>query len=319
MGCWNKTCGISRLHIRAGVPVHVFVLEANTAESSRGNRCYQTALFSPLLLPFQAKYDDYGGGEEWHGVGLDLIVEGLREKLVELDVGENKYHDIAVKRDDFDVNKFFEAVHEQRLFTRDFHGTKRTVDFVMIRDDVLNHILENLELEEYVGEGKGTGGYNNCYIYYRYADVIADVPAFIQHAAEKFAPKSGAEEDDEDIRSVMRQLRLHDGLSDVFKWQERHNNRASMYIHRDSHRYSNIVDPQAAVIELIEAGKLQEAETLLTEVIKGSFIDSFYSLTRNIWAPGCHEGSQAQEHAGYRALTSAITAALDSESADYEE
>lgn len=44
MGCWNKTCGLSKLHVYAGDPVYVFVLEQNLNH----DRCYATAFWSPV-------------------------------------------------------------------------------------------------------------------------------------------------------------------------------------------------------------------------------------------------------------------------------
>lgn len=76
MGCWYKTCGLSNLHIPAGTPVYVFVLER------RGNgisdACYSTSMFAPLLLPFESEYNDYGGGENSKGVGFPYIMQALK-------------------------------------------------------------------------------------------------------------------------------------------------------------------------------------------------------------------------------------------------
>ena len=97
MGCWNKTCGLSKLHIYAGDPVYVFVIEQNLDH----DRCYSTAFWSPILAPFESVYNDYGGGENSGGVWFQHIMDGVRAKLIEQEVGENEYHDIAVKREGF--------------------------------------------------------------------------------------------------------------------------------------------------------------------------------------------------------------------------
>lgn len=178
MGCWNKTCGLSKLHIFAGDPVYVFVIEQNLDHE----RCYSTAFWSPALIPFESKYDDYGGGEESGGVWLPYIMEALKNSLIEQEVGENEYHDIAVKRDEFNEELFFESTHEGRLLTKDWRGNSREVDFVMFRKDVVDDILTNLEIDKYVGDGKGNRPdcpNGNNYIYYKFADVLADVPAFL--------------------------------------------------------------------------------------------------------------------------------------------
>jgi len=322
MGCWNKTCGLSRLHITAGTPVYVFVLEEGKDSS---DRCYSTALFSPLLLPFDRVYDDYGGGEDSSGPGLNPIMEGLRKNLIEVEQGENEYHDIPVKRDEFEVTNFFEAVHEGRLSVKGWRGAPNKIDFVMIRKDIAQHIFDNWEREHYVGNGKGTGGWGNNYVFYKFADVLADIPAFMDRLESKLkddeseAENAGTETATAAVRRMTRRLRLYEGLASVYAWEERDQNKVSWYMMRDTYRYSSIVNVHEAIIDLVEAGERDEAIALLTEHLKAVYIDSFYHSTRNIWAPGCHEGSQGQDHDGYRVLVSAITEALDKEKAEYDE
>lgn len=320
MGCWNKTCGLSRLHIRAGDPVYVFVLEQSKDDH---DRCYSTALFSPLLLPFDSVYDDYGGGEDSAGPGLNLIVEGLRKNLVEIEQGENEYYDIPVKRDDFSVEKFFEAVHENRLAIKGWRGNPNAVDFVMIRKDVAQHIFDNWERDHYVGDGKGTGGWGNNYVYYKFADVLADIPAFLDRLESKLvgdeAELTEAGEAVEAMRRMTRRLRLYEGLAGVYAWEERDQNKVSWYMMRDTYRYCSVVSIHESIMDLMERGEREEAAALLTEHLKAVYIDSFYHSTRNVWTPGCHEGSQSQDHNGYRVLVSAITTALNAEKAEYDE
>ena len=60
MGCWNKTCGLSNLYIKAGQEAYVFPL---VKRSQDGERCYSHAFWKPMLLPFVTEYNDYGGGK----------------------------------------------------------------------------------------------------------------------------------------------------------------------------------------------------------------------------------------------------------------
>jgi hypothetical protein len=71
MGCWNKTCAMSNLHINAGDPVYVFLIEQ---QSSKTNHCESTHLYSPILVPFYSRYDDYGKGENNTGATLPVII-----------------------------------------------------------------------------------------------------------------------------------------------------------------------------------------------------------------------------------------------------
>jgi hypothetical protein len=176
MGSWNKTCGLSNLHIRAGEDVYVFVLEEN---SDKTDRCYSTSFWKPVLLPFISKYNDYGGGEESSGSGFQLIMSSVAEHLIEMPQGENKFHDILVKKEGFGEEEFFESVHENRLFKHDWRNTKTVIDFVMMRSDIVDYILANRVIEEYVGENKGNAGYSNSYIHYQFSDILKDIPEFL--------------------------------------------------------------------------------------------------------------------------------------------
>ena len=319
MGCWNKTCGLSKLHIYAGDEVLVFTLQEST--DGRGNRCYSTALFSPILLPFYSKYDDYGGGEESHGIGFDLLMTALQDKLVEMPVGENQYHDIAVKREKFGEKEYFESIHEGRLkVSRRVFGGESAIEFVMFRKDIVDDILANYVIEHYVGDGKGTCGWENNYINYTFADVVADIPAFIDEMERKMAQPTALDDrlgaDKEIPPSLRFALTIH-SLENVFEW--RHPNKASWYISNDSHRYSRIIDIADAIVEVVCAGDRAKATELLHDHLLAQFLDRVMHDVRAIWTPGCHEGSQSTEPDGYRALTAAINRALDEETKRFSE
>jgi hypothetical protein len=303
MGCWNKTCGLSNLHINAGDPVYVFVLEQNPVQT---DRCYTTAFWKPLLLPFESKYDDYGGGEDSSGFPLPHIIEGIRGQLVEMKTGENQYHDIAVNRDDFSVEKFFEAVHKHRLFTTDLWSRHRMVDFVMMRKDIVDSIFENWQQEQYVGTGKGTGGWDNAYIKFRFADVLADVPAFVEHAREQIT----------DLKDTTF-LRHRHSLEFVVPWEQRHTNKVSWFVRVDRSRVSRIVDVDSVIFNALLAGDSGAAESLLTEYLKGAYIDDFMESSRRQWMPGGHEGSQNTGQNAHRMLATSILAVLDKERAEW--
>ena len=317
MGCWNKTCGLSNLHITAGDDVYVFVLEENTDKT---DRCYSTAFWKPLLLPFMSKYNDYGGGEESSGPGFQIIMDGVAKELVEMELGENEYHDIPVKKEGFGEEQFFEAVHEGRLFKigRHYNSLETfnvVIDFVMMRKDIVDHILENRTIEQYVGEGKGTGGYSNCYIYYKFEDILKDIPEFMDKLALVANPAAMDSKDPELVEAIM-ELRFMRGLG-IFDYS--HPNKVSKWLSGDGYRYSSIVRIQDAVVSLLKDGNRAEAELLVIDLLKGAFINSFMESTRKNWAPGGHEGSQSQEVKEYKLLMSAMTSALDADDAYWKE
>jgi hypothetical protein len=304
MGCWNKTCGLSNLFINSGTPVYVFVLERNKKVDSL---CYSTPFYSPLLLPFESEYNDYGGGENSSGPAMTLIMEAIKEQLVEVEVGDNQYHDIAVKKADFDEELFFEAIHEDRLKVQQHSMAEPTdVGFVMFRKDVVDDIIANWKREEYVGDGKGTTGWDNNYIIYGFKDIVADLPEFLDKLEENLS-------EDEDGGLNMR---FFGGIKDLFKYGDP--NKVGKWMRGDHYRYSKILDISDVIVSLMQEGKRKDAQLLLIEHLKAKYIDGFMHSTRRVWIPGGHEGSQDQEHHGYRIMNAAIAKVLDAKKAEFE-
>lgn len=312
MGCWNKTCGISNLHINAGDQVYVVVLE----ENNHHDRCYSTAFWRPVMLPFLSEYNDYGGGENSHK-NIEYILAGLREQLVEMPLGDNQYHDIAVSADKMNEELFFEAVHEGRLKVGGRYGdVESLVDFVMLRADIVDSICENWQREMYVGDGKGTGGYGNNYVYYKFADIVAGVPEFLDRVAGELLGEGDSPEDQ--LPPKLRLKYAMRGLAGMYDYSDR--NLVSIYLGGiDDYRFSRIVRPSDVVVQLMADGNREEAEAVMVDILRGSFINSFMENGRKLWMPGGHEGSQSAEHSPYRVLCGAITAVLDAEAAERAE
>ena len=315
MGSWNKTCGLSNLHITSGEKAYVFVLEQNRDAT---DRCYSTHLFNPLLLPFETTYNDYGGGEDSTGPGFPIIMNAIKEHLHEIELGENKYHDIAVKKEGFDEQVFFDAVHEGRLFREGNFSDPVRLDYVMFRKDIVDYILENRVIEEYVGDNKGTiakWGDDKNYIEYKFADIVADILPLIQEICDRIAEEKAA-----GIDKTM--FKLLGGIEYMFDYK--HPNKAAKWLRGDNYRFSRIVDMKSAIGELFveDVPTLEQVlalEALITEYLKGVFINSFMEVTRKSWAPGGHEGSQCAENDEYRLLIGAMTKVMDAEEAYYNE
>jgi hypothetical protein len=65
MGCWNGTCGVSGLPIRAGEKIRVFILQyQNNEQIEGGGSCYSNHLWTPYGPAIEGTYDDYGGIEK---------------------------------------------------------------------------------------------------------------------------------------------------------------------------------------------------------------------------------------------------------------
>ena len=291
MGCWNKTCGLSNLAIHDGEPVMVFTLVQNNDIS---DFCYSTALYSPVLLPFYSHYNDYGAGERSSGVGLPLILDGLREHLVEMEQGENQYHDVPVKRDAFDEDKYWNAIHEGRLKINSYRG-ERNVQFVMFHKRVVDHILENYVMQQFVKRGD-----NYEYVDYKFADILASLPPVIESL---MATR------DDDVRrwfKPLETLNIKDNLA------------ADYLCYSDTYRYSNLIDINNLIQDLIAANDDDLLAHVLIDHLTAKFIDSFMMSARKVWIPGCHEGSQSSDAEPYHALINAMTKVLAEDKAKYD-
>lgn len=303
MGCWNKTCGISQLPIIAGDRVYTFVLEKNPSET---DRCYSTAFWAPIPLPFECDYNDYGGGENSDG-NLHVILSHLKKRVVPMDLGENTSHDIAVDPEKLDEELFFDAAHEHRLFVKNYLGENSPLDFVMLRKDVVDYILENDVREVYVGDGLGTHGYGNSYTSFKFSDVVAAVPEYVDRLAKELLD---IDSKDPKLSSTIFRLIAYRGFRGIYAWED--HNIVQSFLPNDGGCgfTSGVNEFFREVVRLVDVDR-DAAIKMVTDLARGGFIDSFMNHTRKTWAPGGYEGSQSAEYPQYRVLTAAITASLD--------
>jgi hypothetical protein len=291
MGCWNKTCGVSNLHIHAGDPVYVFILEQNSVGS---NHCYSNHFYTPVMVPFHSHYDYYGTGENNSGIGLEVIIKNLKEKLIEKEVGKNEYHDIAVKREGFDVDNLFETMREGRLEIQNRYASyvgnpeNVSIDFVMMRKDVVDNLIKEYDIEEYI---------NGEYIYYKFTDVLGDV--------------------DEIIKIVQDKINEPYFLDNILLSSNPRINHWIRYF--TSFEFRSFINPLPEIISLVKEGRIEDAKQFTTDALKGAFMIKFMEMTRRSWIPQCGEGSQNTELSGHKLLAKTILEIADKEEKEMEE
>jgi len=333
MGCWNATCGLSSLPIISGEDVYVFPI----VESYRDSFCYATALYNPTIIPFRAKYNDYGAGEECSGVALDMIMDGVRKNLIELEVGENEYHDIAVKREGFDVNTFFEVVHEKRLRVLNLlraypdQPKYKEVFFTMIRKDIVDRLWNEWTFDMWKGkditvpEGFETDDY-----YFKnvtYAKLAGLIPEFMEFCANKKSPQLGSVndiiKDDDPDGQKKRNI-----LTDLFMRQyffegSRDHMLSDIFGHAFGTGYAgggfaHIVNFSNPVLDKYFSGDKEGAYELMREAMIGKMVNSFMEATRKVWLPVMHQGSQSEEYDEYRLLNKIMTDVMNDREKEYE-
>lgn len=315
MGSWNSTCAVSNLHIKAGQEVAVFMLLQNPGKPH--DMCDNDSLYTFCPVPFYGKNDSYGAVEDCHGMGLEVVINAMKENLYEMEVGENQYHDIAVKKKGFDVEKMFEADHEGRLGLKrseedfgyelrviphyksqknlsksdalhlaqleknlaDNLNTFQRLTHVQIHMDIFNDILANFAIS--------TGWKKSV----KFAEVAKTIPALVDELQEEAKGSTFY------IVDVL--------FSDIL---------AAKFLGGSMHSKKSLLNSVAAIKQAIKNGMTTaELCEYLEEILKGQWINYFMSDTRKIWVPQCGVGSQAEETKGYEVLMKSMAKIIKAE------
>lgn len=310
MGCWNGTCGLSGLPINVGTEMYVFPI----VESYRDSFCYSTALYRPSVLPFRAEYNDYGGGEDCGGVGLDILMDGIKSRLVEMEVGENQYHDIAVKREEFDVDKFFEACHESRLLFKNilsgYEGQPKTknVFFTMVRKDVVDRLWNEWSFDFWKPRDMKEipEGFESDQYYIKnvtYAKLAEMIPDYLEHQASESISEhiqvaidayvaNGENDKAEDMKDFWQREAF-------FREGKREHMLSSSFGHAFGTGYAgggfaNFADIKEKILDAYLGNNKEVAYEIMRECLVGIMVNSYMEHIRKVWTPPMHQGSQSE-------------------------
>ena len=339
MGSWNGTCGLSGLPIISGEEIYVFPI----IEGYSGSFCYATALYNPMIIPFRAKYNDYGAGEECAGPALDMIINNIKSELIELQVGENEYHDIAVKREGFDAEKFFEVVHKKRLRVSNplkaYPDQKkhRNIFFTMVRKDVVDRLWNEWTFDHYkmkdtiIPEGFETDKYYIKNI--TYAKLAEQIPNFMEFCSNyennKLVAKISTDIDktikDEDPDAELKRKKLEEFYVKYYFFSgSRDHILSDTFGHVFSSDYAsgkfeNSHIFKEKILSKYFDGDKEGAYELMCETLVGIMINSFMECTRKVWLPVMHQGSQSEEYTEYKLMNKIMTDVMKARESQYEE
>ena len=333
MGCWNGTCGLTGLPIMSGTEMFVFPI----VESYRDSFCYSTALYRPSVLPFRAKYNDYGGGEDCSGVGLNILMEGVKSQLVELEVGENQYHDIAIKREGFDVDMFFKACHEKRLRfqnpMRGYEGQPQTKDvfFTMVRKDVVDRLWNEWSFDLWKGtKGSVPEGFESDTYYIKnvtYTKLAELIPEYMEElSANPLRDNIQSMIDDynkagdQDKAELMEDLFIRQYF---FEGHDCDHVLSGMFGHMLGTGYaeggfSKLGNVKDKIIDAYFSEDKETAYAIMRECLIGYMINSFMESTRKVWLPPMHQGSQSEELKEYKLLNSIVNDVVAEREKEFE-
>lgn len=88
MGSFNATCAVSHLPIQYGEKMRVLLMRVRDQAAVQGAYCYPADLLAPLMPPFEALYDDYGGfdalpAEDWGLFTRERVLQALKGNLLD--------------------------------------------------------------------------------------------------------------------------------------------------------------------------------------------------------------------------------------------
>jgi hypothetical protein len=331
MGCWNGTCGLSGLPIISGEEMYVFPI----VEAYRDSFCYSTALYRPTVIPFLAVYNDYGGGEECSGIGLEINMNHVSSNLVEMEVGENQYHDIAVKRANFDTDAFFDACHRKRLKFKNpmagYHPEKphNDVFFTMVRKDVVDRLWKDWSFDQWKPRDTDVvEGFETDQHYVKnvtYEKLAALIPAYLTICADRNDPMMKARLKQATKGTPLDRVKAMEDffISQYFFEGQREHLLSGSFGHAFESGYSSggfasIVDLKETIIKSYLSDEKEVAYALMHECLIGIMVNSFMQSTRKVWLPPMHQGSQSQEFDNYLMLNTITNDIIAGEKAKYE-
>ena len=304
MGCWNGTCGLTNLPIIHGDEMYVFPI----VESYRDSFCYSTALYKSSALPFRAEYNDYGDGEKCGGVGLEILMEGIKTNLVEMGVGENKYHDIAVKREGFDVDTFFNACHKKRLRflnpMRGYENEPRTKDvfFTMIRKDVADRLWSEWKIDLWFPQDNRVipEGFESDKYYLKnvtYEKLATLIPDYMEKKIVSVFDGFGNPEEFDKKKEELFYTKFYRFFQTDYG--DREHPLSGIFDHMFSTGYADggfakIGEVAERIIVKYFEGEKETAYELLRECLIGYMINAYMGSVRKVWMPPMHQGSQSE-------------------------
>jgi|688.fasta_scaffold33477_17 hypothetical protein len=312
MGSWAGSCAISNLHIKDQDDVVVFALLKNKDELN--NFIYNNSLYSVCPLPFYATYNDYGACINEHGAGFDPFMKLLTQRMVEFEIGDNKYHDIEVKKEGFNAEKMWDANHEERLYFKPYGKDQLKVELIMVHRAVFDAIIA--ERHQYMAKNQD-GEY--VYFYYTFQDVADLVPAFVDTLYDAISEISALSDTITKCDAIStQQLMMKKYMLPVTVFNYDENNKLSRYLSNDSYKWAIVDRLKDYIIQYAEKYSKEETIALIVELLKGIFVDDFVTDTRKLWVPPSGRGSQSQAHSPYRTLIKAMSEILDKEKEEWD-
>ncbi len=272
MGCWNETCIVSNLPVVCGDEVAMTIVTRNDdGEWYRPNSLFY---ISPIM--FYGEYNDYGSGENCHGLGLHFTADEFRAYKTR--IGKNVKPDEFVEkiaRDDL-------CFHDVKSFKANLSGnvgTEKRGRLGFIRKDILDRIMEDFSWEEtFYGKTE-----DDEFIYFtiNYQYFLDCIPAAIKTFKDYYKK---AQEETLATGQPSMTLMFHPvpetdmrDSNAVVRWIQAHNRESK------DHPFHKSIGEK--IKSMAEADQDEQLTDFLAEFSKYAVLYKFMSETRKVFTP----------------------------------
>lgn len=132
MGCWNGTCGLTRLPILEGDRTVLVVLRQRARDLTGGGIVYQNDVFEPITPPIKGVYNDYGNIEY---IEPNPITEKYLKSIVKKLGDENCKKDKIYLTGKTELEKYLYFIER---------GYIKGIAFEMFLEEAYNKVVETM-------------------------------------------------------------------------------------------------------------------------------------------------------------------------------
>ena len=286
MGCWNGTCGITQMPIRAGERVAlIFLLENKYADHGGSGFCYSNNQYSPITMPIFGEYNDYGAIEEISRRNKKVVFDHLMElidnkQLIIKDDGDGDGDDNKEKPKDYE--ELFDIIHDNGLQSEDGD----TVGFMLIHEDVYKALVEDMRDRAVYGQ------------YWNYGKKL-------KVAAEEYLKKADEiNKQTKELKNKFLKLKEQDitlfkdiSMFDIFNIQDDYDN---PFIAQFSGGRNSIIKYYIRIL------RETKSKALMETLIDFSLFCNAMEFGRKMWTPQCGAGSQCQDYGIHQTIAKCI-------------
>jgi hypothetical protein len=281
MGCWNGTCGLSRLPIGWNDEVYAFILlrprELMNGTSGLISDIYTRDQYLPILPPIKGRYDDYGAldkvEETWVTKELKKII------TLDHDNSNTKHHQCNLENTIEILKSIERGVAEIKIHRlRPGQSDRGNLALMLVRSEIYDFVQARMK--------EFDNNQDDYYYKYRMEDLKNfEDTVMACHACNK---------------------------DDLIKYLKINCMRT-----RFERRFFLIMETQAILIDKIASSK-EEYEEILPLLTDHNRFCRYMEMTRNIFTEQGGLGSQDTNYLEMRALSQKIIEVCDKELTDQE-